>query len=441
MDGVGSAVEGHPLSRAAGAVHAILDGLERDTWGVPEADLGPLLRSWGTACDRMAAVVLGVVAEADHREIPKRAGATSTVGWVREMLNLTPGAATKLTRTAQGVRSELSATGAALAAGTIGYEQAAVITRAVTALPADLVAAPEDAAVSDGPERSVRHVAEAHLLGEAAFFDAGQLARLGTHLLSVIAPEIGEAQEADVLARQEARDRERRELSWSADRHGGLFLSGRLDAEGAEILRAALDPLSAPHPVDGSRDDRSAGRRRADALVELARRALVAGDLPRQGGEAAQVVVHVPLDTLIRGLGPAAYQDGVRISPGLARKFACCATLIPAALGADSAVLDLGRAQRLFTGSRRRAIILRDHGCAFPGCDRPPAWSDIHHITAWHAGGRTDRNNAVTLCEHHHHVIHQGDWQVVMAVDGIPEFIPPAWVDPERQSRRNRRHG
>ncbi|MBA3525117.1 MAG: DUF222 domain-containing protein [Geodermatophilaceae bacterium] len=391
MDGGRVAGDESTLTSAAGAVDAILDALDRDPWGVPDADLGPLLRSWGRACDRMAAVVLGLIAEADCRDTSKRAGATSTVAWVREMLNLTPGAAAKLTRTAQGVRSELSATGAALAAGQIGYEQATAITRAVTALPADLVAEPEkEAPECDGPRRSVRQVAEAHLLGEAAFFDAGQLSRLGTDLLSLIAPEIGEAREADALARQEARDRERSELSWSPDRHGGLLLSGHLDAEGAEILRAALDPLSAPHPVDGSRDDRSAGRRRADALVELARRAMVEGDLPRQGGEAAQVVVHVPLDTLVRGLGPAAYQDGVCISPGLARKFACCATSIPAVLGADSAVLDLGRAQRLFTGARRRAVILRDRGCAFPGCDRPPAWADIHHITAWHVGGRTD---------------------------------------------------
>ncbi|MBA3523287.1 MAG: HNH endonuclease [Geodermatophilaceae bacterium] len=107
-----------------------------------------------------------------------------------------------------------------------------------------------------------------------------------------------------------------------------------------------------------------------------------ARDLPAQGGEPPQVVVHIPLHTLIDGLGPAAYQDGVRISPGLARKHACCAKLIPAVLGSESAVLDLGRAQRLFTGARRRAVTLRDKGCAFPGCDRPPASCDIHHILA-----------------------------------------------------------
>ena len=49
----------------------------------------------------------------------------------------------------------------------------------------------------------------------------------------MIAPEIGEAAEAEALRRQEERDRERRELSWSTDRHGGMRLSGHLDPEGA----------------------------------------------------------------------------------------------------------------------------------------------------------------------------------------------------------------
>ncbi|GAA5189914.1 hypothetical protein GCM10023322_43760 [Rugosimonospora acidiphila] len=44
------------------------------------------------------------------------------------------------------------------------------------------------------------------------------------------------------------------------------------------------------------------------------------------------------------------------------------------------------------------------------------------------------------LCAHHHRVIHQGDWQVKIAPDGLPEFIPPRYLDPDQQPRRNIYH-
>ncbi|MBA3524576.1 MAG: DUF222 domain-containing protein, partial [Geodermatophilaceae bacterium] len=373
-------------------------------------------------------VVLRIIGAADAAGVPARAGATSSQAWVRHRLDLTPQAAMKLTCTAQAVRTELTATGGALASGSIGFDQAAAISRAVTQLPADV-------------DPDVRQRAEADLAGRASVFDAAQLARIGEHILTVIAPEVGVARDADALARQEERDRERRELSWTTDLHGTLFLRGRLDAEAAQIVQTALEPLTAPRPSnDGTKDSRAAATRCADALVELCRRGLAHGDVPSAGGEPTTVVVvHLPLSTLLDGLGDAAYSDGVRISPGLARQKACGANLIPTVLGGESAVLDLGRTQRLFTGPRRRAIVLRDKGCTFPGCDRPASWSIVHHLTPWWLGGPTDQNNGALLCDHHHRVIHQGDWTVHIAADGHP-FIPPPWVDPDRRPQRNRRH-
>ncbi|MBA3523286.1 MAG: DUF222 domain-containing protein, partial [Geodermatophilaceae bacterium] len=157
----------------------------------------------------------------------------------------------------------------------------------VTALPAEVsvdAVGPDGEPDPHGVPVPVRVVGEAHLLAAADQHDAGQLDRLGRHLLAVIAPEIGEAAEAEALRRQEERDRERRELSWSQDRHGGMRFSGHLDPEGAQMLRAALDPLSAPHPVDGHRDERTAGRRRGDALVEVCRRTLEHGTCPPKAG-------------------------------------------------------------------------------------------------------------------------------------------------------------
>jgi len=77
----------------------------------------------------------------------------------------------------------------------------------------------------------------------------------------------------------------RRRLSFT-DRDGGYELSGWLDREAAEIVRSALSPLAAPGPVtDTEVDLRNSAQRDADALVELARRALGAGELPTEGSE------------------------------------------------------------------------------------------------------------------------------------------------------------
>jgi len=94
-------------------------------------------------------------------------------------------------------------------------------------------------------------------------------------------------------------------------------------------------------------------------------------------------------------------------------------------LGADSAVLDLGFTKRLFDRHQRIALAVRDRGCIFPGCDRPPAWTEAHHITAWEDGGPTDLANGCLLCSFHHHLVHKGEWAVVMSADGIPEILPP----------------
>jgi hypothetical protein len=113
---------------------------------------------------------------------------------------------------------------------------------------------------------------------------------------------------------------------------------------------------------------------------------------------------------------------------------------LPAVLGGDGQVLDVGRERRLFAGPLRRALVLRDGGCAFPGCDRPPRWTDGHHVRHWADGGETALHNAVLLCPHHHRVIHQGEWRVRIAGDGYPWFTPPAWLDPTRTPRRNIYH-
>ena len=116
------------------------------------------------------------------------------------------------------------------------------------------------------------------------------------------------------------------------------------------------------------------------------------------------------------------------------------ASIIPVVMGSDSQVLDVGRSSRTFPTAIRRAITVRDKGCTFPGCDRPPGWTDAHHVKEWFHDGVSSYENGCLLCRFHHTLIHKGDWRIQWAADGIPEFIPPPWLDPEQKPRRNIMH-
>ena len=98
--------------------------------------------------------------------------------------------------------------------------------------------------------------------------------------------------------------------------------------------------------------------------------------------------------------------------------------------------LDVGRATRAIPdGLLRRAVAARDRGCAHPGCGRPVSWTHCHHIVPWELGGETKLSNLVMLCAAHHRQIHSTEW-VVRIRDGLPEFIPPKWLDFEQKPRR-----
>jgi hypothetical protein len=203
-----------------------------------------------------------------------------------------------------------------------------------------------------------------------------------------------------------------------------------------------LDPLAAARPVgpDGQPDVRSFARRQADALVELAERSLRVGDLPEQGGERPTLVLTLPYAKLAELVGTAVLDTGERLPAVTARRMACDAKVIPAVLGGEGQVLDLGRAARTVSGPLRRAVVLRDCGCTFPSCDIPPQWCVVHHLVHWADGGPTTLGNSVLVCPAHHKTAHHSDWQVRIAADGLPEWVPPAHIDPEQKPRRHHRH-
>jgi hypothetical protein len=152
-------------------------------------------------------------------------------------------------------------------------------------------------------------------------------------------------------------------------------------------------------------------------------------DAPRTNVESDNTlrVVAVPQAAELGGVGP--------IHPEIARRIACDAvrTVVTVAptpndsswmLGKPAAPLSVGRATRTIPSSIRTALVRRDQGCRFPGCDRPPAWTDGHHIIHWADGGATELENLVSLCRQHHRRVHEEGWRIHIA-DGSAVVEPP----------------
>jgi hypothetical protein len=188
------------------------------------------------------------------------------------------------------------------------------------------------------------------------------------------------------------------------------------------------------------RDRRSAAARRADALTDICARVLAQGELPDNGGERPHVVITMDFEQLRQGLGGAVLDTGEHLSAATARRLACDALIVPAVLGGQSQPLDLGRARRLIDGPLRRALVLRDGGCSFPGCDRPASWCQGHHVIPWSEGGKTSLETSALVCGFHHRLIHHSDWTVHIGTDGHPWFTPPHHLDPDQRPRRNHIH-
>jgi hypothetical protein len=73
----------------------------------------------------------------------------------------------------------------------------------------------------------------------------------------------------------------------------------------------------------------------------------------------------------------------------------------------------------------RRAVIMRDRGCRFPGCDRPHQWCDAHPIERWADGGPTALVNLLLLCRRHHRLTHRRGGFTLRLEDGRPVFRRP----------------
>ena len=185
-------------------------------------------------------------------------------------------------------------------------------------------------------------------------------------------------------------------------------------------------------------DLRHHGQRMHDAIEEACDRLLRSGTLPDTGGTPASVIITIGEDDLRARRRWGVTSDGTVLSAEAVVGLADEADLYPAVVNSLGVVLQLGRTRRLASCGQTMALIARDGGCSFPGCDRPPEWSQRHHVVDWASGGRTDLGNLTLLCAFHRHNFAARGWTFVM-IDDLPAWIPPKWVDREQRPLRNAR--
>jgi Domain of unknown function (DUF222) len=345
------------------------------------------------------------------------------------------------------------ATGRDLRDGLIRHEHAAVIVAAMGRLH-------ESVGVGE------RAAMEAELLAKALTVGPKELAKIAQGKVIALNPQ------RDPPAEKERRDQRRLGL---VERRDGLTeFHAVLDQLGAEIVRAAIDPLAAPCPgLGGLPDPRTASQRRADALVEGFDRLLTGGGLPTQQRVRPHVSVHVRIENLLTlgedatdqrrdCCGPSGARSGssdgaargghdscgsavtdlgrVPLPRALFERIACDAEVRRIVFGPRGEPLDVGRASRTPTAAIRAAVVARDRLCTHPGCDRPAGWSDVHHIRHWGRGrrGRTSVGNCALVCSYHHDLLHAEEgWEIRLGPTNRVEWRAPAHLDAGRRWRSN----
>jgi len=105
----------------------------------------------------------------------------------------------------------------------------------------------------------------------------------------------------------------------------------------------------------------------------------------------------------------------VRAAGGNRAAVACLGGVTPVVVGADGVRLFLGREARLANRAQRRALRVLYRTCAL--CEVPFDHCQIHHVSWFRLGGGTDVANLLPLCNRHHHLAHEGGWQLHLAPD------------------------
>jgi hypothetical protein len=187
---------------------------------------------------------------------------------------------------------------------------------------------------------------------------------------------------------------------------GRWRLDANLGAEAGELLATALRIAQAPDADD--EPARSAATRRADALGDVCRFFLDHQRTRRAGRHRPHInlVLDIERFRALSGAG-ATTVDGTILDRTAVERLLCDAALHRVLTRGRSAILDYGTTTRTIPAPLFNALVVRDRHCRFPGCDRPAAWCEGHHVRPWLSGGPTQLPNLVLLCSRHHHLLHK----------------------------------
>ncbi len=374
--------------------------LTEDVAGLDDDGLEEEFEELDRAADVIYATRLRLLAEIERRGTYARDGHLSLTSWLAQRFRKTWSAASRLVRAARALE-QMPATREALGQGEIASSALEVL------MPAREV----------DPEAFA--TAEQYLVEAASTLGIPDLRR-------VVATWRQAAEDACGTESSQRRF-ERRRLHVSPTLHGMVRVDGDLDPETGQTLITALRAVGDAEVRADGEDVRSSPQRRADALGEICRQWLDGADRPLVGSERPHVTVTVDLETLEARLprprSVAALDDAGPISAEAARSMACDASVSRVITKGRSEPLDVGRRTSVVPAAIRRAVVVRDRGCRFPGCDRPQGWCEAHHVLHWADGGHTALSNLILLCRRHHRLVHHG-FGLEMANDR-PRFSRP----------------
>ena len=434
-------------------VHSVLDrcaGVEDLSAHAAASLIGELER----AVTRLQALKLSLVAVVDKADLAADAGMTGTGAWLAARSRTDGAAAAKEVRLATALDEGLAATRAALGDGELSTEHAHIIAQTSQQLPAHL-----DAAERAEIERS--------LVAVAKRVDPVALRKKARRALAAATRDRAEvdAHEDAVLRTEEERALAATKLTLHDNQDGTVSGHFTVPTLAGQILKKVIQQIASPRRFaqraathaakDAARDaatfagtfaarDVEAGAARdggdlsAAQVAEATWEAFRAEDLDwsqKYGRAFVELLEHLPTDHLSgkvnatilvtldhdrlkASLGAAHLDTGHDVSASEARRLACGAGIVPAVLGGQSQVLDLGRSQRFFTEAQRVALALAYDTCAAVDCDRPYAWTEHHHQDPWATGGATDLDNAVPLCGYHHRRVHDPSYHHTVTRDG-----------------------
>lgn len=288
-------------------------------------------------------------------------------------------------------------------------------------------------------DAATRLVAEAIGSADRTALDADRLYRRARDLRN-------EIDLAGIADREETR-RQARALRFHQRPHGMSRLTWDLDPESAATVRDLYDRATSPRRggprfVSGEAastaerilaDERTVEQLASDTFLHLLNAGADADSSQLLGSGGAVVSVLVPSEALATGTG-AGYLLGQTepVSIDTVRRLSCGGVTVPIIFDEENQPLDLGREQRLFSRKQRRALAARDGGCVVPGCDRPPSWTEAHHIDHWERDdGETNISVGILLCQHHHLLFHNNGWEVTLE-NRVYWLHLPQDVDPEQ---------